>query len=231
VGGGAVGAGVRPPHVSGGSDPGVHGIGERSEIRNKIMLMRVIIKACGGAWEIRRKYEDTKVSLLKEIYGFLYMYSLKSNGSWISLGTKFSGEPCFPHGIYGIFISGGAIIGSNCVIFQHVTIGSNTLIDSKSLGAPTIGDNCYIGTGAKIIGNVKVGNNVRIGANAVVYQSVLDNCVVTSGVQKVIQKDHPLNNKFYHIHDGQWRCFDNGRWHFVKEPTELCLLERWFHNQ
>lgn len=189
------------------------------------MLMRAIIKACGGAWVIRRKYADTKVNWLKTIYGFLYMYSLKSNGSWISLGARFSGEPCFPHGIFGIFISGEAVIGSNCVIFQHVTIGSNTLIDSKGFGAPTIGDKCYIGTGAKIIGNVKVGNNVRIGANTVVYQNVLDNCVVTSSVQKVIQKDRPLNNKFYHKHNGQWRCFDNGRWHYVNEPSELRLLD------
>ena len=201
------------------------------EIRNKIMLMRAIIKACGGAWAIRRKYSETKITFLKTIYGFLYMYSLKCNGSWISLGARFSGEPCFPHGIYGIFVSGGAVIGNNCVIFQHVTIGSNTLIDSKSSGAPTIGDNCYIGTGARIIGNVKVGNNVRIGANTVVYQNVLDNCVVTSGVQKVIQKNQPMNNKFYHKHNGEWRYFDNGRWHCVKEPSELCLLDRSFPNQ
>jgi serine O-acetyltransferase len=195
------------------------------------MLMRLIVKTCGGAWLIRRKHTECKSKFVKAIYDFLYTYSLKSNGSWISLAARFSGEPCFPHGILGIFISGGAVVGSNCVIFQHVTIGSNTLIDSRNLGAPTIGDNCYIGTGARIIGNVKVGNNVRIGANTVVYQNVPDNCVVISGVQKVIQKTQTLNNKFYHEHNGQWRFFDDGRWNCVEEPSELCLLNRLFRNQ
>src|SRR5689334_623088 len=132
------------------------------------MLIRAIAKLFGGVWGIRRKYNDAKVNLIRIFYKNLYMYLLKINGSWISLNARIKGEPCFPHGIYGVFISGGAVIGDNCVIFQHVTIGSNTLIDSKGLGAPVVGDNCYIGAGAKIIGNVRIGNSVRIGANAVV---------------------------------------------------------------
>ncbi|HKZ36225.1 MAG TPA: serine acetyltransferase [Chryseolinea sp.] len=168
---------------------------------------------------------------MKVIYSFLYMRFLKSNGSWISLSTRFHGEPLFPHGIYGVFISGGAVIGRNCVIFQHVTIGSNTLIDSKNHGAPTVGDNCYIGAGAKIIGNVKVGNNVRIGANTVVYQDVPDNCVVTSSLQKVVQKTQPLNNNFYQKSNGEWRYFENGGWRHVTNPNQLRILERVFHDQ
>lgn len=164
----------------------------------------------GGFWIIRHKYRATKANSMKKIYGFLYTYSLQCKGSWISLSTTFNGEPFSPHGIYGVFISGGAVIGRNCVIFKHVTIGSNTLIDSKALGAPIIGDNCYIGVGAKIIGNVKVGNNVRIGANAVVYQDVPDNYVVTCGTQRAIQKEQPLNNKFYHKHKEEWFFFGNG---------------------
>src|SRR3972149_9873476 len=100
------------------------------------MLTRIIVKVLGGVWIIRYKYSNTRVNFLKKIYGFLYTYSLKSKGSWISLSARFCGEPCFPHGINGIFISGGAVIGSNCVIFQHVTIGSNILFDSKGIGAP-----------------------------------------------------------------------------------------------
>lgn len=51
---------------------------------------------------------------------------------------------------YGIFISQGAKIGENAVIFHQVTIGSNTLKDSKGYGAPQIGNSVYIGVGAKI---------------------------------------------------------------------------------
>lgn len=84
----------------------------------------------------------------------------------------------FPHNLHGIFISGEAVIGKNVVIFQNVTIGSNTLIDSKGFGAPIIGDNCYIGAGAAIIGKVIVGDNVRIGANMIVYTDVPSNSLV-----------------------------------------------------
>lgn len=102
-----------------------------------------------------------------------------------------------------IFISRRACIGSNCVIFQQVTIGLNTLPDSKGTGAPTIGDNCYIDAGAKIIGNIRVDNNVKVGANAVVYTDVPDNSVVLSGEQKTVVRDLTLDNRFYSYH-GEW---------------------------
>ena len=106
-----------------------------------------------------------------------------------------------PHGFHGIFISLNAKIGKNCVIFQHVTIGSNTLPNSKSGGAPTVGDNVYIGAGAQIIGNVKIGNNVRIGAGCFVNRDVPDNCTVIQGAPFVKQSNTPLDNRFITIND------------------------------
>ncbi len=106
-----------------------------------------------------------------------------------------------PHGFHGIFISLQAKIGKNCVIFQNVTIGSNTLPNSKSGGAPTIGDNVYIGAGAEIIGNVKIGNKVRIGAGCFVNRDVPDNCTVIQGAPSVIKSDQPLDNRFISIND------------------------------
>lgn len=92
---------------------------------------------------------------------------MKSNAASIMPKAQFGSKPNLPHGVSGIFISSGSKIGRNAVIFQQVTIGSVTTLDSKSQGSPIIGDNCYIGAGAKIIGNIKIGNNVRIGANCV----------------------------------------------------------------
>ena len=102
-----------------------------------------------------------------------------------------------PHGLFGIFISERAKLGKNCVIFQGVTIGSNTLIDSKNSGFPVIGNNVYIGAGAKIIGDVKVGDNCRIGANACVVKDVPPNSVVIGNPMKVIDKYEPLDNRFF----------------------------------
>lgn len=101
-----------------------------------------------------------------------------------------------PHGLCGIFISYGAKIGTGCTIFHQVTVGANTLPDSRGQGAPTIGDNVYIGAGAKIIGNVTIGNNVRIGANAVVAFDVPDNATVVQESPRVILRDAPRDNTF-----------------------------------
>lgn len=101
-----------------------------------------------------------------------------------------------PHGLAGIFISYGAKVGEGCVIYHQVTIGSNTLPDSKGQGAPTIGKNVFIGAGAKIIGNVTVGDNARIGANAVVSFDVPANATVVQESPRVILHDTPRDNTF-----------------------------------
>lgn len=120
---------------------------------------------------------------------------MKFNAS-IPLTTQIKDMPTFPHGVNGIFISLGAIIGKGCVIFHHVTIGSNTLADSKGHGAPIIGDNVYIGAGAKIIGGVTIGNHVRIGANCVVTKDVPDNTTVVAAPVRYITKSEPMDNRF-----------------------------------
>ena len=128
----------------------------------------------------------------------VYTHYCDSHTSYIGIGAKFANHPYLPHGLSGIFISDGAEIGKNAVIFQNVTIGSARSIGSKNNGTPVIGDNCFIGTGAVLIGNIKIGNNVRIGANATVYTDVPDNSVVVSGETKIIQKEN-LDNRFIKV--------------------------------
>ena len=81
------------------------------------------------------------------------------------------------------------------MIFQHVTIASNTLPDSKRPGAPAIGDGAYIGAGAKIIGGITVGDHCRVGANAVVYQDMPPHSVAVCSPTQIIQKEN-LDNTF-----------------------------------
>lgn len=121
---------------------------------------------------------------------FLLMYRLIGGvyGSSIPLNCSFKSQPNFLHGLYGIFISGGARIGNNVTIYQHVTIGSNSDPSSKRFGAPTIGSNVLIGAGAKIVGKVIIGDNVKIGANAVVAVDVPDNSTVVLEHPRIISK-------------------------------------------
>lgn len=85
--------------------------------------------------------------------------------------------------------------GGDIIVYQHVTIGSNTLKGSKNYGAPTIEDGVLIGAGAKIIGNVTIGKNSRIGAGCVVTQSIPANSVVVMQPPRIMVKEG-LVNKF-----------------------------------
>ena len=189
------------------------------------MIARLLVKAFGSVWSLKRLCNEKNSPLVKRILVGIYGLYQYENNSSIAWNSTFEGIPCFPHGMKSIFVSGDAIIGSNCVIFQQVTIGSNTLPGSKGTGAPRIGKNCYIGAGAKIVGNVKIGNNVRIGANAVVYKDVPDNSVVLSAEQRTITKDRPLDNRFYSFH-GRWVYYDNSEWILVTDKVILSELNR-----
>lgn len=140
-------------------------------------------------WNLKKYLHNKEKGLLLSYY---LEYFDKKN-AYVGLDSKFEDIPCFPHGLFGIFISNNAVIGKNCVIFQQVTIGSNTLIDSKNFGSPKIGNNVYIGAGAKIIGNITIGDNCRIGANTVVTKDMENNMVAVG--DRFIKKSN-LDNRF-----------------------------------
>jgi len=90
-------------------------------------------------------------------------------------------------------------------------------LEGSNIGAPKIGDNCYIGAGAKIIGNIVVGNNVRIGANAVVVEDIPDNSVVVMEKPRIIQKEEILDNRFFSWVNGKRVYWENEEWKAVIE--------------
>lgn len=126
----------------------------------------------------------------------LYNAYWSSYGGFIGVDAVIEEKPVFPHGPLGVFISNSAHIGRKCVIFQQVTIGSNTIKDSKNQGSPYLEDGVYIGCGAKIIGNVRVGRNARIGANCVVVKDVPANSVTVIKNIETIVRDYELDNEY-----------------------------------
>ena len=147
-------------------------------------------------WQFRKKIEIANNKVIKRYYKWRYNRMQDRAGANIPLSAQFAEKPEFPHSIYGVFISQGAVIGSGCTIFHQVTIGSNTLNDTKREGAPRIGNNVYIGCGAKIIGGIKIGNNVRIGANCVITEDIPDNCTVVMEKPRIIVHEIGRNNTF-----------------------------------
>ena len=147
-------------------------------------------------WAHYRKYHAARTRLGKLFHSYRCQRICHQLGASIPVSAEIKDRVTFPHGLAGVFISQNAVLGSGCVIFQQVTIGSNTLPDAKNPGSPTIGNNVYIGAGAKIIGHVTVGDNCRIGANCVVFEDVPANSTVVLPKPRVIPHDVPLDNRF-----------------------------------
>ena len=164
---------------------------------------------CIDTWQLKSKVINSKNKLFKRLFLLEFERRLAKQGSWIGWNSNIDNIPTFPHGMSGIFISGDSHIGKDCVIFQQVTIGSNTLVDSKTLGSPTISDSCYIGAGAKIIGAITIGKNCRIGANCIVVKDMPDNSVAVMPSARIIQKEN-LDNRFIQKGKDGWGYRRNG---------------------
>jgi serine O-acetyltransferase len=171
------------------------------KIYRKAIIYDILWKCDGDFWKIKCELDNLRNGYKKQNYLMAYNALMNMHGSMIGYKAQFEGRPFFPHGIIGIFISDGSKIDKNCTIFQHVTIGSNLLLDSKGIGAPSIKENCYIGAGAKIIGNVSIGKNCRIGANCVVYKNMPDNSVAVLQPTRLIQKSNLDNRSHLSLKD------------------------------
>ena len=166
----------------------------------------------GSIWELKKYLlKSGRHKLLELVYGHYFM----RKGSFIGITSEIEGIPCFPHGVMGVFISNRAKLGKDVVIFQQVTIGSNTIPDSQHTGSPTIGDHVYIGAGAKIIGGITIGDHCRIGANAVVYEDMPPHSVAVCSPTRIIQKGN-LDNTYYTTLGGVDYYYKDSKLHKVQ---------------
>lgn len=128
---------------------------------------------------IRARLEPSKhaVMLVRK-----YQYHERVGHKWRALFTRSRLARC-----YGIFVGakteiglglrlphptsiiiGQAVrLGSNCAVFQNVTLGSRNNGDYKLGLQPKVGDDCTLFAGCKVIGAVNLGDGTKIGANAV----------------------------------------------------------------
>lgn len=178
------------------------------------------------SWIWRLRARAARPGLLRKPAKSLYNKVQSLMGFYVPPNTRFVGEPYFPHGMNGVYVASQSMIGSDAVILQQVTIGSSTLIDSRRVGAPIIGDRVYIGAGAKVIGAVTIGNDVRIGANAVVTRDVPDNATVM-GTNTIVPCELPRDNRHWrHTAEG-WEAI-NGSGTVPASPEQGRRLDEAF---
>lgn len=85
-----------------------------------------------------------------------------------------------------ISLGEGVQIMAGCVIQPCVSIGNNTIINTRTSVDHdcVIGNNCHIAPGVTLGGNVKVGDNVFIGAGSAVINNIeiASNSIIAAGV-------------------------------------------------
>lgn len=122
-----------------------------------------------------------KIPLLPKLITLLIFIVYNSKVPYqakIGKGTKLG------YGGIGVVIHKDSVIGNNCMIAQHVTIGGG---NSRYPGLPVIGDNVHISHGAIVFGGISIGDNVEVGANAVVCKPVPDNAIVAGVPAKILR--------------------------------------------
>jgi serine O-acetyltransferase len=106
-------------------------------------------------------------------------------GIEIHPGAKIGKGLFIDHGM-GIVIGETAEIGTNCVLYQNVTLGGTG--KHKGKRHPTIGDNVMIGTAATLLGPITVGNNVKIGAETfIINRDVPDDATVVGAPGVIVR--------------------------------------------
>ncbi len=134
-------------------------------------------------WKLFRRREAAKSPWHRSLLTFRLSRLAQKRGGYIGPGAVFRGIPSLPHGLHGIYISRYAVIGSDCRIYQNVTIGE------VNGAAPKIGDHCLIGAGAVLVGDIQIGNHVKIGAGAVVPFDVPDGATVVAPSPRILRKE------------------------------------------
>ena len=143
----------------------------------------------GDFWQTRRACTRSRSRVAKVLALLRYRRICDHFTCSVPLAAVIPESTVFPHGLYGVFISSGATLGEECIIFHQTTIGSNTLAGTKRPGTPTLGRGVLLGAGAKVIGGVAVGANARIGANCVVVDDVPAGATVVLPQPRVIPAD------------------------------------------
>lgn len=95
--------------------------------------------------------------LIRNVYG-LEIYESTVVGRRVTIGHHM-----------GVVLGKRAVIGDECLIRQHVTLG---LVGEGTSAQPSLGRGVHLGAGATVMGGVTIGDGARIGPNAVVMADV-----------------------------------------------------------
>lgn len=130
--------------------------------------------------QYRHRLYKKRVPIIPKL---LYWFDRIVFSTEIPSGVDIGKGTVFAHLGLGVVMHNRTVVGENCKIYQHVTIGSR-----NSVGPPTIGNNVLIGTGAIILGKITIGDGASIGAGSVVLKDVPPGATVVGNPARIINK-------------------------------------------
>lgn len=176
-------------------------------------------------WRLRQAFFASQDSLERQ--------KIKTKLHWIHQALGFSvpirqsiKRFTSPNGLTGIIIAPEATLGKGCVIFQNVYIGADTLVDSRSIGFPTVGNDVYIGAGVNIIGNVVIGDNVRIDPNCCITTDIPANSHVINNGSVAVESDIKQDNTYFSAKQAMEKHFYNAVYDYHENVGDETLSIR-----
>jgi serine O-acetyltransferase len=139
-----------------------------------------------GSWRQHHVESPVPRALLGVCY-LLAKFSVGRLSGWCAIDPRAEIGPRLrlPHGGAGVVINSSAVLGSDCILYHQVTIGTDPFAEDDYWAA-RLGDNVFIGPGAKILGSISIGSHAVIGANAVVTHDVPPNAVAVGVPARIL---------------------------------------------
>jgi serine O-acetyltransferase len=122
----------------------------------------------GSAWVLRHMLASGRPAFWKGLLSTMY-------GIHVSPTATIGARLRFAHPS-GQVIGSGAVIGDDCTLYQHVTLGKRSE-DPDDDVYPTLGDRVTVFAGAVLLGDIAIGDGATIAANAVVITDVEEGAV------------------------------------------------------
>lgn len=144
------------------------------------------------AWyRLMRCLDRCRVPLAPQVLSRLIRHLYGADIHW---RTRIEPGVSIVHG-QGLVLGRDAVIGTGCILFQHVTIGESLDPATGRVGTPRLGSHVHVAPGATLLGPITVGARSKVGPGAVLTRSVPDSSLV-SAAQPSVTTRRPATRVF-----------------------------------
>lgn len=135
-------------------------------------------------YRVMRFFRESRIPLLPQVLSRLIRHLYGAEIHW---DARIEPGISIVHGV-GLVLSHAAVVGSGCILFQHVTLGESVDGASGVIGAPRLGRDVHVGPGATLLGPITVGAGTKVMASTVLMRSVPPRSLVQAPEAAVVAR-------------------------------------------